>query len=54
MGRVFFAVAALFFFLAAVGAHQIPNSTAWGFVLLAIGLAVGGVPMIPWRQQKPG
>ncbi len=52
MGRVFFGVAALFFFLAAVGSNLIPNPTAWGLVMTAIGLAFGGVPIIPWK--KPG
>jgi hypothetical protein len=53
MGRVFFCVAALFFFLSAVGANLIPKPEAWGLVLLAIGLAVGGVPLIPWRKVGP-
>lgn len=51
MGRIFFAISAIFFFLAAVGAHFIPNATAWGFVSLAIGLAVGAwIPSIPWKK----
>lgn len=48
MGRVFFAIAVLFFFLAAVGANFIPNPTAWGLVSTALGLAVGA--WIPWRK----
>ena len=41
MAFVFFAIAAVFFFLAAVGAALIPNETAWGLVALALGLAAG-------------
>lgn len=41
MGRVFFIIAAILFFLAAVGATILPNATGWGFVALALGLAVG-------------
>lgn len=41
MGRIFFIVAAVFFFLAAVGANIIPQATAWGLVALALGLALG-------------
>lgn len=51
MGRIFFGIAALLFFFAAVGVTVIPNPTAWGFVLTAVGLAVGG--WIPWRKA-PG
>ena len=52
MGRIFFAVAALFFFLAAVGAHLIPNPTAWGFVALALGCCVGGLSWTPWKKTS--
>lgn len=48
MGRIFFGIAALFFFLAAVGATIVPNATAWGFVALALGLVVGG--WTPWKR----
>lgn len=48
MGRIFFGIAALFFFFAAVGATFMPNPTAWGFVSLALGLAIGG--WIPWKK----
>jgi hypothetical protein len=50
MGRIFFGIAAVFFFLAAVGAHLIPNPTAWGFVALALGCCVGG--WTPWRKTS--
>lgn len=51
MGRIFFAIAAVLFFLAAVGAHLIPHSGEWGLVALAIGLAVGTwMPPIPWKK----
>lgn len=53
MGRIFCGVAALFFFLAAVGSGLIPNPTAWGFVAMAIGLAVGGWTPWPWRRTTP-
>lgn len=49
MGRIFFAIAALFFFFAAVGVTFMPNPTAWGLVSLALGLAVGG--WIPWKRS---
>lgn len=48
MGRIFFGLAALFFFLAAVNANIIPNPTAWGLVSTALGLAVGA--WIPWKR----
>lgn len=41
VGRIFFAIAALLFFLAGVGANFIPNPTAWGLFTLALGLAIG-------------
>jgi len=49
MGRIFFGLAAFFFFLAAVGAHILPNPTAWGLVTMALGLVVGD--WRPWRRQ---
>lgn len=52
MGRIFFAISAIFFFLAAIGAHIVPNATAWGLVALALGLAVGGLPATFWRSPK--
>lgn len=48
MARIFFAISAIFFFLAAVGAHFIPNPASWGFVSLAVGLAVTG--WNPWKR----
>lgn len=48
MGRVFFVIAAVLFFLAAVGAKIIPNETAWGLVSLALGHATGG--WSPWKK----
>ncbi|HXJ72153.1 MAG TPA: hypothetical protein VNM37_04855 [Candidatus Dormibacteraeota bacterium] len=53
MGRVFFVVAALFFFFAAVGVTVIPNPTAWGLVLTALGLAAGNWSPWPWPGRKP-
>lgn len=50
MSRIFFAIAALFFFFAAVGVKVLPNPTAWGLVALAIGLAVGGLGWTPWKR----
>lgn len=52
MGRIFFAISAIFFFLAAVGAHILPNATAWGLVALALGLAIGGWTPALWRAPK--
>jgi len=50
MFRIFCAIAAILFFLAAVGANIIPNPTAWGLVALAIGCAIGGWSWMPWRK----
>ena len=52
MGRFFFGIAALFFFLSAVGATLVPNASAWGFVLLAVGLALGGWSPMPWKRPS--
>lgn len=49
MGRIFFGIAALMFFLAAVGSHLIPNAATWGLFGLALGFAVGG--WIPWKRS---
>jgi hypothetical protein len=49
MARIFFAIAAVLFFLAAVGAHIIPHSGEWGLVSLALGFAVGG--WTPWKRS---
>ena len=51
VGKGLFAVAALFFFLAAVGSNLIPNPTAWGLVLTALGLACGN--WLPLRLKGP-
>lgn len=48
VGRIFFGIAALLFFFAAVSVTIIPNPTAWGLFCVALGLAVGG--WIPWRK----
>lgn len=48
VGRIFFAISTIFFFIAAVGATFMPNPVSWGFVFLALGLAVGA--WIPWRK----
>lgn len=48
IGRIFLAIAALFFFLAGVGAKLIPDPTAWGLFTLALGLAIGN--WIPWKK----
>lgn len=49
MGRIFCAIAAVLFFLAAVGAHIIPHAGEWGMVSLALGFAIG--PWIPWKRS---
>jgi len=49
MARIFFIAATAFFFLAAVGAHFIPNPTSWDFVALSLGFAVGG--WTPWKKS---
>lgn len=50
MGRIFFGIAALFFFLAAVGSDLLPHPTAWGLCSMAIGLLVGGWSPILWGK----
>jgi hypothetical protein len=49
MGRIFFAIAAVMFFLSAVGAHIIPHAGEWGLVSLALGFAVG--TWTPWKRS---
>ncbi len=44
--NVLFVIAAILFFLAAIGSAIIPNATAWGLFFLALGLALGGVARI--------
>lgn len=48
MGRIFFGLAALLFFFAAVGVAAIPNPGAWGLFAVALGLAIGD--WAPWRK----
>jgi len=50
MSKIFAAIAAILFFLSAVGAHIIPKAMEWGFVALAISLAVGGWNWVPWKK----
>lgn len=51
MGWVLMIVAALFFFLAAVGSALIPAPMAWGLFFLALGLAIGGSLPPFWVRQ---
>lgn len=44
--NLLFAIAAVLFFLAAVGSTLIPNATAWGLFFVALGLAIGGVAVV--------
>lgn len=53
MGRIFFGVATLFLFLAAIGSSLIPNPTAWGLVMIALGLLVGNWAPWPWPKRTP-
>lgn len=50
MGRIFFGIAAAFFFFAAIGVTVIPQPTAWGLVCLALGLASGAWTWTPWKR----
>jgi len=52
MSRIFAAIAVLFFFLSAVGAHIIPRPMDWGFVALALSLATGGWGWTPWKKTS--
>lgn len=49
MGRIFFGIAVLFFFFAAVGVSIIPNPSSWGFCSLSLGLLTGG--WVPWGKS---
>ncbi len=51
MGRFFFGFAALLFFFSAVNVTVIPKPEAWGFVMLAIGLAIDGMNWTIWRKS---
>jgi len=53
VGRIFFGVSALFLFLAAIGANLIPNATAWGLCLMALGLMTNGIGTWPWKRTTP-
>lgn len=44
--NLLFVIAAILFFLAAVGSQIVPNATAWGLFFLALGLALGGVAVV--------
>lgn len=44
--NLLFAIAAVCFFLAAIGSSVIPNATAWGLFFLALGMALGGVAVV--------
>jgi hypothetical protein len=44
--NILFVIAAVLFFLAAVGSSILPNPTAWGLFFVALGLALGGVARI--------
>jgi len=51
MGMVFFVIAAVFFFFAAVSVTIFPNPLAWGLCAIGLGLAIGGwVPPNPFRR----
>lgn len=42
MAWIFYLIAAVLFFFAAVGVAFIPNPTAWGLFFVALGLTIGG------------
>lgn len=52
MAWIFYLIAAVLFFFAAVGVAFIPNPSAWGLFFVAIGLTVGGgiLNVIPSRR----
>ena len=50
--NVLLLVAAVLFFLSAVGANLIPNETAWGLFFLALGLAITSLRLaVPWGKE---
>jgi hypothetical protein len=48
LSRLFLIIAAVLFFLAAVGAPLIPNPTAWGLFFLTLGFVSTGI-VVPVR-----
>lgn len=50
MGWIFFVVAAILFFFAAVGVAIIPNPAAWGLFFLSVGLVVGNWQPTNWKR----
>lgn len=48
---MFFWIAAILFFLAAVGSGIIPHPQSWGLLALALGLATGGPPWRFWQKR---
>lgn len=44
--NILFVIAAVLFFIAAVGSSILPNPTAWGLFFVALGLALSGVAAV--------
>ncbi len=51
LGHIFLVVAAVFFFLAAVGSIILPNPTAWGLFFLALGILCAGWQPWTWGPK---
>ena len=49
---MFYVVAAILFFMEAIGARSIPHATAWGLFFMALGLACGGPSWTFWRSKS--
>ncbi len=42
IGRIFYVIAAILFFLGGIGSTVIPNSPTWGLFCVALGLLLAG------------
>jgi len=42
LGRIFYVIAAILFFLGGIGSTVIPNPTTWGLFCVALGLLLAG------------
>ena len=52
MSRLFFIAAVILFFFEGTGVHIIPHPTTWGLFCTALGLALSGIPMMPWKKSQ--
>jgi len=51
IGRILYVVAAVLFFLGAIGSTVIPNPSTWGLFCIALGLSLGNVELGSLRRR---